>query len=217
MQHFLPDWPTLAAFVAASLVLAVTPGPGVLYIVARTLAQGRHAGLASVAGVALGNLGNAVGASIGLAALFAVSSLAFTVVKFAGAAYLVWLGIRAWRAEPAVRATPSFAAPRLGRIFRDGCLVALLNPKTALFFAAFLPQFIDPAGSAIAQSLALGALFVAIASLTDAAWALGAGAASPALLHAGAGRCWGRYLTAGAYLGLAAFTLAAGSRSVPKT
>ena len=216
MQHFLPDWPTLAAFVAASLVLAVTPGPGVLYIVARTLAQGRHAGLASVAGVALGNLGNAVGASIGLAALFAVSSLAFTVVKFAGAAYLVWLGIRAWRAEPAVRATPSFAAPRLGRIFRDGCLVALLNPKTALFFAAFLPQFIDPAGSAIVQSVALGSLFVAIAASSDAVYVIAAGAASPALSRGGSSRGWGRYLAAAAYFGLAAFTVAFSSRGAAR-
>jgi len=217
MHQFLFAWPTLAAFALASIVLAVTPGPGVLYIVARTLAQGRRAGLASVAGVALGNLGNAIGASIGLAALFAVSSLAFTVVKLAGAAYLVWLGIRAWRAPATTPATPAFEAPRLGRIFRDGCLVALLNPKTALFFAAFLPQFIEPHGSAIAQSLALGALFIAIAALTDAAWALAAGSASPALLRSGAGRGWGRYLTAGAYFGLAAFTLAAGSRSAPRT
>jgi threonine/homoserine/homoserine lactone efflux protein len=86
--------PLLAAFLAASFVLAVTPGPGVVYIVARTLAQGRSAGIASVAGVAAGNLGNAVGAALGLAALFAVSSLAFSVVKYAGAAYLVYLGFR---------------------------------------------------------------------------------------------------------------------------
>ena len=132
------------AFVLASLVLAVTPGPGVLYIVTRTLAQGRAAGLASVAGVALGNLGNALAASLGLAALFALSSLAFAVVKWAGAAYLVWLGVRALRQPPAAAAAaaPAFEPPRLARIVRDGFVVALLNPKTALFFAAFLPQFL---------------------------------------------------------------------------
>jgi threonine/homoserine/homoserine lactone efflux protein len=216
MSPFLSDPATLFAFLLASLVLSLTPGPGVVYIVTRTLAQGRRAGLASVAGVALGNLGNAIGASIGLAALFAVSSFAFTLVKLAGAAYLVWLGVRAWRAERGAAATPSFEAPRLARIFRDGFMVALLNPKTALFFAAFLPQFIDPAGSAIAQSVALGALFVAIAAATDAGYALAAGAAAPALLRSGAGRGWGRWLTAGAYLGLAAFTLAFGGRSAPK-
>src|SRR5690242_12938949 len=97
MDFHLPALPTLLAFLLASLVLAVTPGPGVFYVLTRTLALGRKAGLASVAGVALGNLGNAVGASIGLAALFAVSAAAFTVVKLAGAGYLVWLGIQALR------------------------------------------------------------------------------------------------------------------------
>src|SRR4051794_15727536 len=95
MTNLLPSGALLFAFFGASLVLAVTPGPGVIYVVTRTLAQGRVAGFASVAGVAMGNLGNAIGASVGLAALFAVSSLAFTLVKYAGAAYLLYLG---WRA-----------------------------------------------------------------------------------------------------------------------
>ena len=210
-----PTFPaaTLAAFAAASLVLSVTPGPGVLYVVTRTLAQGRRAGLASIAGVALGNFGNAVGASIGLAALFALSALAFTIVKWAGVAYLLWLGLQALRRPSAATAeAPRFAAPRLGAVFRDGFLVALLNPKTALFFAAFLPQFIDPAGSAIAQSVALGSLFVAIAATSDAVYVMAAGAASPALRRGGGGRSWGRDLAAGAYLGLAFFTVAFSSR-----
>src|SRR5438105_2811227 len=136
MQDLLPSAPLLVAFLIASVVLAVTPGPAVLYIVTRTLAQGRRAGLASVAGVALGNLGNAAGAAIGLAALFAISSLAFTVVKYAGAAYLVWLGLRALRAPepPEGRVAATNVSAR--RIFRDGFVVALLNPKTAIFFAA---------------------------------------------------------------------------------
>src|SRR5687768_15554125 len=95
MLDLLPSGPLLTTFLAASLVLAVTPGPGVLYIVTRSMVQGRSAGLASVAGVALGNLGNAIGASAGLAALFAASSLAFLVVKYAGAFYLIYLGVRA--------------------------------------------------------------------------------------------------------------------------
>ncbi|MEP7057927.1 MAG: LysE family translocator [Caldimonas sp.] len=210
--------PTLAAFAAASMVLAVTPGPGVFYVVARTLAQGRSAGLASVGGVALGNLGNAIGASIGLAALFALSSLAFTVVKLAGAAYLLWLGSQALRGSSVASPTePAFEAPQLLRIFRDGFVVALLNPKTALFFAAFLPQFIDPTGSAIRQSVTLGGLFVAIAATTDAGYVLAAGAAAPALRRAGAGRGRGRYLAAAAYIGLAAFTLAFGGRGPAKS
>ena len=213
MDAHLPALSTLVAFAVASLVLAVTPGPGVFYVLTRTLAQGRKAGLASVAGVALGNLGNAVGASIGLAALFAVSAVAFTVVKFAGAGYLVWLGIQALRGGKSAAPATSFEAPQYGRIFRDGFLVALLNPKTALFFAAFLPQFIDPAGSAILQSVAYGAAFVAIAACTDASYALAAGAAAPLLARAGRGRgSAARYVVAGAYFGLAAYTLALGAR-----
>jgi len=212
MDAHLPALSTLLAFLVASLVLAVTPGPGVFYVLTRTLAQGRKAGLTSVAGVALGNLGNAVGASIGLAALFAVSAAAFTVVKLAGAGYLAWLGIQALRGGgPAAEAATAFAAPLYGRIFRDGFVVALLNPKTALFFAAFLPQFIDPAGSAVLQSLAYGAAFVAIAAGTDTGYALAAGALAPRLARR-RGLAAGRWLLAGAYLGLAAWTLTASVR-----
>jgi len=213
----LPPGAALAAFVVASLILSVTPGPGVVYIVTRTLAQGRAAGLASVAGVALGNLGNAIGASIGLAALFAVSSLAFTVVKYAGAVYLIWLGIKALRSRPGATGLASPVAPPWRRICRDGFVVALLNPKTALFFAAFLPQFINRGGSPMMQSLTLGTLFVAIAASTDAGYALAAGAASSRLGRVGGGRDWPRYLGAAVYFGLAAFTLASGSRPAPKT
>jgi threonine/homoserine/homoserine lactone efflux protein len=202
-MSIVPNAPLLAAFGLASLVLAATPGPGVLYIVARTLAQGRRAGLASVAGVAAGNLGNALGASLGLAALLAVSSLAFTVVKFAGAAYLVWLGIEALRATSADAPAAQVESPPPGRIARDGFWVALLNPKTALFFAAFLPQFIDPAGSAVLQSGLFGAAFVAIAAGTDTVYVLAAGVAAPALVRM---RSTGRYATAAVYLGLGVFT-----------
>jgi len=99
MTELFPPWPLFSAFLLASLVLAVTPGPGVIYIVTRSLVQGRRSGLVSVAGVALGNLGNACAASVGLAALFAVSSLAFSVVKFAGALYLVYLGVQMLRSS----------------------------------------------------------------------------------------------------------------------
>ena len=210
----MPNGTVIAAFALASLVLAATPGPGVLYIVTRTLAQGRRAGLASVAGVALGNLGNALGASLGLAALLAVSTLAFEVVKYAGAAYLVWLGIKALRAAPVETAAELDvpAAPRPWIILRDGFFVALLNPKTALFFAAFLPQFIDPAGSAIAQSVLFGVAFVVIATVTDTCYVLAAGLAAPALRQLGSARAFGRYLSAAIYIGLGVFTAASGSR-----
>ena len=205
--------PMLAAFLAASFVLAVTPGPGVVYIVARTLAQGRGAGLASVAGVAAGNLCNAVGAALGLAALFAVSSLAFSVVKYAGAAYLLYLGIKALRRPAASAAPGEFATPHKRRIARDGFLVALLNPKTALFFAAFLPQFIDRAGPAALQGALLGVVFVAVAAITDSAYVLAANLAGARL---GRGRRFetaGRYAAAATYFCLGLFTAATGSRS----
>ncbi len=211
MSDLLPAWPLLSAFLVASFVLAVTPGPGVFYIVARSLLQGRRFGVASVAGVALGNLGNAFGASIGLAALFAVSSLAFTVVKYAGALYLIHLGIRALRAQPR-ETTPTLATARMGRIFRDGFIVALLNPKTAIFFAAFLPQFMSPNGAPMLQSMTLGSLFVAMAAVTDTAYAFAAAAVAPALARARGAGATGRYLTGGAFIGLGVFTAFAGSR-----
>jgi threonine/homoserine/homoserine lactone efflux protein len=198
----------LSAFLIASIILAVTPGPGVLYIVTRSLTQGRRFGLASVAGVALGNLGNAVGASIGLAAVFAVSALAFTLVKYLGALYLVYLGIHAVRAPQPDRASAMPAPASLRRIFRDGFIVALLNPKTAIFFAAFLPQFMNTESPAIVQSLTLGSVFVAIAATTDTAYALAAGALASVLTRARGVRSLGRYLTGGSFIGLGIYTVA---------
>jgi len=197
-----------SAFLIASVILAVTPGPGVLYIVTRSLTQGRRFGLASVAGVALGNLGNAIGASIGLAAVFAVSALAFTLVKYLGALYLLYLGIHAVRAPQLDRASAMPGAASLQRIFRDGFIVALLNPKTAIFFAAFLPQFMNTESPAIVQSLMLGSAFVTIAAATDTAYALAAGALAPLLTRARGVRAIGRYLTGGSFIGLGIYTVA---------
>lgn len=203
----------LLAFLLATVVLAVTPGPGVVYIVARTWAQGRGAGLASVAGVAIGNLGNALGAALGLAALFAVSSIAFAIVKYAGAAYLVFLGLKALR-RPATPATAAaFEPPRWRRIFRDGVFVALLNPKTALFFAAFLPQFMDPARPAVAQAGMLGGVFVLVAATTDTAYVIAASVAGPAVAGVRRGQAIGRYLAAATFIGLGVYAAASGSRA----
>jgi threonine/homoserine/homoserine lactone efflux protein len=211
MNDLLPPWPLLSAFLLASLVLAITPGPGVFYIVTRSLVQGRRFGLASVAGVALGNLGNALAASIGLAALFAVSSLAFAIVKYAGALYLVYLGIHALRAPQAVLLPVVPVPAPLARVSRDGFIVALLNPKTTLFFAAFLPQFVSAEAAPMAQSLTLGSLFVAIATVTDSAYAIAAGAIAPLLAPARGVCALGRYFTASAFIGLGVFTGVAGA------
>ena len=217
----------LTAFIIASLVLAVTPGPAVIYLLTRTLAHGRRAGFASLAGVALGNFGNALGASLGLAALFAVSAVAFTIVKFGGALYLVYLGIRTLLSQPATSPVERPAAPSAWPMFRDGFMVALLNPKTALFFAAFLPQFIDPAGSPMLQSMLLGALFVLIAASTDVVYVMVASRMLPALAGAKPGTeplavapvrgrgyaRFGRYLSASTFFGLGIYTALAGPRA----
>jgi threonine/homoserine/homoserine lactone efflux protein len=203
----LPELPLLLAFVGASLVLALTPGPAVVYIIARTVAQGRSSGLASVLGVALGNLANAVGAALGLAALFAVSSAAFTAVKWAGAAYLVWLGIRLWRTAPASgEGVPRRTAQPLRRVFRDGFVVALLNPKTTLFFAAFLPQFLDAQGSPLVQTLALGGVFCAIAGCTDVGYVLATSVVGPRLARASRYAAWGHRLAGSSFIGLGVLT-----------
>lgn len=197
----LPAGPLLTAFLLASLVLAITPGPGVVYIVTRSIAQGWRAGVVSVAGVAVGNLGNAIGASLGLAALFAISAAAFSITKYAGAAYLLGLGFRALRPLPASTPTENPPPVRLPRLFADGALVALLNPKTAVFFAAFLPQFMAP-GAPLLQSLILGVVFVAIAATTDTLYALTAGTLAPALTRTSSLQTAGRYLSGGVLIGL---------------
>lgn len=212
MNELFPPWPLFSAFLVASFALAVTPGPGVLYIVTRSLVQGRSCGLMSVAGVALGNLGNALAASVGLAALFAVSSFAFSAVKYAGALYLIYLGVQMLRRSPGDAPVSVPAIAPLGRIFRDGFVVALLNPKTTVFFAAFLPQFLNPVAPAMAQSFALGSIFVAIAGITDSAYAMAASAVAPRLRGSGVRRL-GRRLGGGVFIGLGVFTALAGSRA----
>lgn len=204
----------LSAFLIASFVLAVTPGPGVIYIVTRTLAQGRRSGLASVMGVALGNFGNALAASIGIGALLSVSSVAFLIVKYAGAAYLVYLGIRAFRTQTSEARTTLPPPERSWSVLRDGFTIALLNPKTTIFFAAFLPQFMNANASPILQSVTLGALFVVIAALSDTAYALGASAVSPKLSGLGGTRSFGRLLTGTAFIGLGLFTAVSCTRGM---
>lgn len=193
--------PTFALFAIASLLLAITPGPGVLFLVTRTLSQGRSAGLASIGGLALGSFGNLLLASLGLAVIFAVSSTAFTVVKLAGASYLVFLGIKALRAPAQSLATRTLHTSR-AQLFRGGFLVGLLNPKTALFFAAFLPQFIDPQSSAFLQSVLLGCMFIGIAACTDTLYVLTTASVGPAIVSRLKPGRFGRYITASTFLGL---------------
>jgi threonine/homoserine/homoserine lactone efflux protein len=171
----MPSVPSLLLFAAASLALLLVPGPSVLYIVTRSVSQGRSAGLISVLGVHVGSIVHVAAAALGLSALLASSATAFAVVKYAGAAYLVWLGIQKLRQRDA---TPTHEAPPVprGRLFTQGIVVNVLNPKTAIFFLAFLPQFVDPARGPVAvQIIVLGTCFIGLGVLSDSGYALLAG------------------------------------------
>jgi threonine/homoserine/homoserine lactone efflux protein len=154
-------------FLAAACLIAAVPGPGIFYVAARTLSEGRASGFASTAGTALGGLVHVIAGSLGISAIILASAKMFAVVKFLGALYLVWLGIKTFRG--AGRA-PSRESEATGdkRAFRDGVLVEALNPKTAAFFLAFIPQFLDPAGSSpTLQFIMLGVISVALNTFAD--------------------------------------------------
>jgi threonine/homoserine/homoserine lactone efflux protein len=176
----MPSWETLLVFTAAALVLSASPGPSNLYVLACSVSQGHRAGYVAALGLACGGLVHVAGAALGLAALFHQSATAFTVVKYIGAAYLVWLGIQCLRdgakGQPLAIEAPHAARRSHGRIFRESALVEMLNPKVALFFLAFLPQFVDPAAGPIApQTLLLGLIVTATALPCDllVAWTSG--------------------------------------------
>ena len=175
---FLIHLPNLPVFLLAALILLLTPGPAVLYIIARSMDQGRIAGFVSVISIEVGNSFHVLAATLGLSAILLSSALAFTVVKYLGALYLIYLGIRRLLMRAQYREIARFQQQSLQRVFSQGVLVAALNPKTALFFLAFLPQFVDPyAGSVALQLLTLGGLFVMMAIVTDGTYALLASAA----------------------------------------
>jgi threonine/homoserine/homoserine lactone efflux protein len=170
-----PDSTSLWLFGLAALALLAIPGPAVLYIVLQSAGQGRRVGLASVAGVHLGTLVHVAAASAGLSALIVASSVAFSAVKYAGAAYLVYLGVRKLLDRDSQTQVERTREP-LRRAFVRGTIVNALNPKTALFFLAFLPQFVAPdRGGIWSQALVLGFVFVGLGLVTDSLYALAAG------------------------------------------
>jgi len=174
----MPDLTLWGLFVVASVVLLLTPGTGVLYIVARSVEQGRAAGLVSVLGIHLGTTIHITAAAVGLSALIVSSALAFALVKYFGAAYLIWIGIRTLIAKDPDPEALKVAPGTLQRAFRDGFVVNLFNPKTAIFFLAFLPQFVDPArGGLHWQILILGLTFMGLGIISDGMFALAAGTA----------------------------------------
>jgi len=177
----LPEPTQLPLFLAAAVLLAITPGPGIFYVAARTLAGGRAEGLASTFGTGLGGMVHVLAGAVGVSAIVLASAELFTVLKLAGAAYLVWLGLRtilSARRDAASALADGPAAAPLGarRAFREGMLVEALNPKTAAFFLAFIPQFVDPAPGAVAVQFAvLGFISVLLNTLADAGVAFAAG------------------------------------------
>jgi threonine/homoserine/homoserine lactone efflux protein len=207
--------PTLwGLFVAASLVLLLTPGPAVLYIVARAVQQGRTAGLVSVIGIHLGTIVHITAAAVGLSALLVSSALAFAVVKYLGAAYLIWMGIRTFMAKDADEAMPVIKAQSLRRAFRDGFVVNLLNPKTAIFFLSFLPQFVDASRGAVHwQILALGLTFMGLGIVSDGMFALVAGAAGDFLRRSRRFQRMLRWFSGTSFIGLGVSAAMASRRS----
>jgi len=210
----LPGGAALAIFVVAALLLAVTPGPAVLYIVARSVDQGRLAGIVSVLGVWLATVCHVAAAALGVSALLAASALAFGILKYAGAAYLVYLGVR--RLLTRESAVTLDAPPRksLGTLFRDGFLVNLFNPKTALFFYAFLPQFADPARGPIPLQIAfLGLLATLVSLASDTTYAAAAGTAGAWLRGSRRYRQFVRFGSGSVYVGLGVGALLANQGS----
>jgi threonine/homoserine/homoserine lactone efflux protein len=208
----MPHLGAFSLFLLAALILAVTPGPAVLYIVTRSVSQGRTAGVVSCLGIALGTLVHVVAAALGLSAVLASSALAFSLVKYAGAAYLIWLGCRKLLREPDSRALAPVEARSLRRVFWEGVVVNVLNPKTALFFLAFLPQFVDAsAGPAWYQLLILGGAFALVAFCTDCTWGLLAGSAGAWLKSHPRFPQSERYVSGSVYVGLGLATAFAGS------
>jgi threonine/homoserine/homoserine lactone efflux protein len=202
----VPDPSRLTLFVGAALLLLVVPGPSVLYIVTQSVSHGRRAGIASVAGITTGTLVHIAAAVVGLSALLASSALAFDVVKYLGAAYLIVVGIRRLLGlEAAPERERHLRSRNLGRLYRQGIVVNVLNPKTALFFLAFLPQFAEPArGAAWLQILALGLLFAALGFLSDGTWALVSGTLGERLRGSRRFPAIQRYVSGSVFVGLGA-------------
>ena len=206
----MTDSATLISFGLASAALIAVPGPATLYIVTRSLDGGRQAGLASVLGISVGSMVHFVAAGLGLSAILMTSAAAFSAVKYAGAFYLIYLGIRKLRSNERLAIASVASRERLFAIFRQGVAVNILNPKAAIFFLAFLPQFLDPArGSIWQQLMPLCAIFVGIALIGDSTYSLIAGRMREWMVRHPLFVRRQKYVTGGTYiaLGVAAATV----------
>lgn len=210
----LPSHSSLLLFVSAAVVLLAIPGPAVLYILGRSIGQGRTAGVVSALGIGVGTLVHVAAAAVGLSALLVSSATAFGVVKYFGAAYLIYLGVQKLRREDEFEASGQTERTKLSRVFSQGIVVNILNPKTALFFFAFLPQFVDPARGRVAvQILFLGVLFAVMGVLSDSVWALSSGTVAHWLSRDKRWMRTQRYVSGGMLISLGVATAFAGSGS----
>jgi threonine/homoserine/homoserine lactone efflux protein len=209
----VPDASTLLVFAAAAFAMLVVPGPAVLYIVAQSVGHGRRAGLVSMLGIQAGGLVHVAAATVGISSLLVSSAAAFTVVKIGGAAYLVFLGLQRLLGRDAEAVDAAAAPRRLSQLFYRGAVVNVLNPKTALFFFAFLPQFVDPDRAVAPQLLVLGLLFIGLAIVSDGAWALVAGTAGGWLRRSRRFLAAQRYVSGSIFVGLGLATAFSGSKA----
>jgi threonine/homoserine/homoserine lactone efflux protein len=211
----MPDASTFGLFVVAALALLLVPGPAVFYVVARGVEGGRVAGLVSCLGVEVGTLAHVLFAAVGLSALLASSAVAFSMVKWLGVTYLVWLGLNRLLGRGYEDGAVAVEPERLSRVFSQGVLIQVLNPKVALFFLAFLPQFVDPSrGSPWTQVMVLGTTLALLGLFTDGLYAMLGGTARDWLRRrsAGAGSLQAqRYFSGGIYLALGVASAASGS------
>jgi threonine/homoserine/homoserine lactone efflux protein len=207
----IPDHSSFVIFLTSAVVLLAIPGPAVAYVVGRSIGLGRGAGAVSALGIAVGTCFHAVAAAIGLSAILMSSVIAFGVVKYLGAAYLIYLGVQKLRGEESFEVTSSAAGVKLSRVFGQGVVVNVLNPKTALFFFAFIPQFVNASRGPVAeQILFLGLLFAVMGVVSDSLWGVFAGTIADRLRRR---RRWSRterYLSGGILISLGLATTVSG-------
>ena len=208
----IPSPSSLLLFVSAAIVLLAIPGPAVLYVTSRSIGLGRSAGFVSALGIGVGTLVHVAAASVGLSALLMSSAAAFSAVKYLGAAYLIYLGVQKLRGRESLVLSQEAPRTRLSRVFGQGIVVNILNPKTALFFFAFLPQFVDASRGTVAlQIFFLGTLFAVMGVLSDSLWALFAGTLAERLKRNTRWMQTQRYISGGMLISLGVATAFAGS------
>jgi threonine/homoserine/homoserine lactone efflux protein len=206
----MPNTTVLVLFALATLIQTATPGPGIIYLSTRTLTQGRRAGFASMFGIESGEVVWIAAAATGVAALVTTSPNALIALRLGGAAYLIYLGVRRWRRSESVEAPKP--AP-LGRLFAQGFVTQILNPKVTLFFVAFLPLFLDPHVAALPQVVVLGLVYVAVALVVDTSYVLGLAAVSRRFMSSRRTQRRAGRVAAGTYVALGLAAAVSGARS----